>query len=577
MRVEALVGRTCIAISASEFATLTITRPPTNGEASLASLPVNAIYGWGHGSHVPLKVHFPLFSGNVAAEHNDPSTFSRSACVNPISIASAKYHNVAIMTDGLVYTWGISSESLGLEKMRHKGDNSVTPKKKGQHQHSAIASPQLVTGMLPENGGGRAVAVSASESHTAVVTSDGHLYTWGSSYGNNALGHKGVKWQPSPRKVKRVHRAVGLAAAKEHTALLIATSFPSRPQASTSPEDTINNPLSLKDSVAVEISRNVDCSNVIPVAGVAQSLNSKPLLQYCEKFVRMNLDGVLAASNIADLESFWTSTMSLFSFTDIQDGNDSRFHPVLYKLAQSNDWMQNSLEILKSLKGCIDKKQRRHSKKLMCSKLNPKETDVIQTEIATTPVEHEVGQTTVSVKADEKLNPRMETSPMAKSPGDAKYYCSECAVFCPDSDSYTLHISGRKHRNRLHHSRQEEEKEVAEQMMNMKRMQLMSIDHQNSGRKSHVSSVPFNPPIQDGQGNSLVKSSVWASPQPTKQHIKGSLLAKPRSNSLLGIMNEELQKSSSDHMTPKHYAKSMSTATPASGKKLSFSPQPAQP
>jgi hypothetical protein len=107
-------------------------------------------------------------------------------------------------------------------------------------------------------------------------------------------------------------------------------------------------------------------------------------------------------------------------------------------------------------------------------------------------------------------------------------------------------------------------------------MQLMSIDHQNSGRKSHVSSVPFNPPIQDGQGNSLVKSSVWASPQPTKQHIK-DLLAKPRSNSLLGIMNEELQKSSSDHMTPKHYAKSMSTATPVSGKKLSFSPQSAQP
>ena len=33
-----------------------------------------------------------------------------------------------------------------------------------------IASPQLVTGMLPENGGGLAIAVSASENHTAVLT-----------------------------------------------------------------------------------------------------------------------------------------------------------------------------------------------------------------------------------------------------------------------------------------------------------------------------------------------------------------------------------------------------------------------
>ena len=63
----------------------------------------------------------------------------------------------------------------------------------------------------------------------AVVTADGHLYTWGSCYGNDALGHKGVRWQPSPRKVKRVHRAVGVSSAKEHTALLIGTSFPALP------------------------------------------------------------------------------------------------------------------------------------------------------------------------------------------------------------------------------------------------------------------------------------------------------------------------------------------------------------
>jgi hypothetical protein len=46
-----------------------------------------------------------------------------------------------------------------------------------------IATPQLVTGLLPENGGGLAIAVSASENHTAVLTGesvhrtfDGHTY-----------------------------------------------------------------------------------------------------------------------------------------------------------------------------------------------------------------------------------------------------------------------------------------------------------------------------------------------------------------------------------------------------------------
>ena len=46
-----------------------------------------------------------------------------------------------------------------------------------------IATPQLVTGLLPENGGGLAIAVSASENHTAVLTGksvhrtfDAHTY-----------------------------------------------------------------------------------------------------------------------------------------------------------------------------------------------------------------------------------------------------------------------------------------------------------------------------------------------------------------------------------------------------------------
>ena len=180
-------------------------------------------------------------------------------CINPIAIACAKYHNVAITKDGKVYTWGLHSDSLGVPQQasstkQKSRSNSVS-------SSSMISSPQLVTGMLPENGGGNAVAVSASESHTAIVTSDGHVFNWGESEGKDVLGHKGVRWQPIPRKVKRVHRAVAVAAGKEHTVMLIGTTFPPLPNV-----NSAEGALSLQHSAAIEISRNVDLFNVLPLA-----------------------------------------------------------------------------------------------------------------------------------------------------------------------------------------------------------------------------------------------------------------------------------------------------------------------
>ncbi|KAL3791662.1 hypothetical protein HJC23_003919 [Cyclotella cryptica] len=571
--------RRAIAISASEFSTLTLTRPPTNGESSLASLPVNVVYGWGHGSHVPLRVNFPTAdnSSNLVSMQQESSTFSKSSCVNPTSIASSKYHNVAITADGRVYTWGLHAESLGIEKsgcMKNVDSESNWALRKGKsHSHnSAIASPQLVVAMLPENGGGRAVAVSASESHSAIVTADGHLFTWGSSYGNNTLGHKGVKWQPSPRKVMRVHRAVGVAAAKEHTALLIGTSFPCLPREAIVSDGTCYKPLTLKDSVAVEISRNVDVSNVIPVAIVAHRVNSMPLLKFCEKFVEMNLDGVLSAATNTDLESFVANKMSFDPSIGRYDHSDGIFHPILYKLANTNDWMQSSLSILKFFKGFYQTMPNRNAKKQVRSQANKKpDTQGDITNETKKSFDQNAGHPenteTLTLSKESKKVHDSHGAPKFKPPGDAsKYHCTVCAVSCPDSSSYTLHMSGRKHRNRLNHTRKEEEKEVAEQMMAMKRMQLMEGNQTSLAVESQESK------------KQIAKSPAWTSPH-NKKYPEGSssMNLKTRSNSLLGIMKEELQKSVTPGVqaTPKFQVdKSKGYATPASGKKLCFSPEP---
>lgn len=80
-----------------------------------------------------------------------------------------------------MYTWGLHSESLGIEKTatpskkndgewttatddrRRPRSNSLQGSSGNSPSSSTISSPRLVVGMLPQNGGGKAVAVSASE------------------------------------------------------------------------------------------------------------------------------------------------------------------------------------------------------------------------------------------------------------------------------------------------------------------------------------------------------------------------------------------------------------------------------
>jgi hypothetical protein len=63
--------------------------------------------------------------------------------------------------------------------------------------------------------------------------------------------------------------------------------------------------------------------------------------------------------------------------------------------------------------------------------------------------------------------------PHAVHAARGKYHCDMCGISCPDSDSFTFHIHGRKHRNRGIHAKAAEEKSVAESMMAMKQMQLV--------------------------------------------------------------------------------------------------------
>mmetsp|Transcript_25104 Transcript_25104/g.60417 ORF Transcript_25104/g.60417 Transcript_25104/m.60417 type:complete len:1605 (+) Transcript_25104:425-5239(+) len=603
-RVEALWSaqprRRAIAIAAAEFSTLVLTKPPivSTIESSLASLPVNTVYGWGHGNHSLVRVVFPSVERIARSSSTSSSApiYSRSICINPTAIACAKYHNVAITANGRVYTWGLHSESLGIKKTpasgrKHSSDSdwATASESRSVASSSSISSPQLVSGMLPENGGGKAVGVSASETHTVIVTSDGHIFSWGTSHGNEVLGHKGVKWQPSPKKVKRIHRAVGVAAAKEHTVLLMATSFPALPNQSYQkggPHHYVE-PLSLQEHAAIEISRNVDIFNVVPVALVAHRLNCQPLMNYCAEFIRKNLDGVLSVGNKNDFTSFLsTKRACVVGETRCNYDCDWSFHPFLYHLANTKGWADDAKILLDKYAGSItayptakrkDKKkpkQEEHQQLVASARQQQHEEEAVDTSTRIKQIVKkkaaktftkdssklvEANQQEPPIQVPRKLFPNDATSFQSK-PSNAKgaaqkYHCTVCNVSCPDNDSYILHMNGRKHRNRLSHARTEEEKKVAESMMAMKRMQLMG---KNSNHKPSLETLDSTPTSAWGitakytmPNKAITTASITLSKTPLASAATPKSKARVRSKSFQEILNEERSTSNADPPTTK--------------------------
>ena len=202
-----------------------------------------------------------------------------------------------------------------------------------------IASPQLVEGMLPENGGELAVAVSAAEHHTAVITEQGHLFTWGATFGKNVLGHEGVRWQPSPKQVAGIHRAVTVAAAKEHNVVLMGTNFPKMSPSQSSLLETL---------AAQQVARHVDLFNVIPILITAERVECTYLKEYCNEFIRLNLDAVLNVGRKSEMNVFLNEQLAA-GFDEME--RDTECHPLIYDVIMagttssvrefdSDEWME---------------------------------------------------------------------------------------------------------------------------------------------------------------------------------------------------------------------------------------------
>ncbi|CAM9159061.1 unnamed protein product [Choristocarpus tenellus] len=214
-RGSGMARQKIIKISAAANSTVVVAHGIDKG---LGRRPTNEVYQWGHGSHFPNRVNFNNTKSGIERD-SSVRWQTHDARVNIIDVSAAKYHNVALSSAGQVFTWGFGTDNLGLDPPEAR----------------TARGPQLVAAMLPENSGGNAVFVSASDRHTCVVTDTGDLFTWGSADGGgNTLGHGGERWQPVAKRVSGLKKVAQVAAAPEHTVVLLVASCPPLPHLASS-------------------------------------------------------------------------------------------------------------------------------------------------------------------------------------------------------------------------------------------------------------------------------------------------------------------------------------------------------
>lgn len=328
-------SRTAMAIAASEKSTIALTKPQaassTNpgrfGEDLLLSN-MNSVYVWGNGNYMPTRINFPVTSSSTSDfspmvhRNNFKCSSARSSVINPIAIACAKYYYVALTEDGKCYMWGLNEEPQAQEQVQQQIKSASKISKyndclcdsqnasKSSQMAKIMSTPQLVPGILPENGGGAVVAISAADNHVAALTSAGHLYTWGISESTKNFDHEGFKNQ-SIQRVKGVFHATGIAVAHEHTALLIGTKYPPLFSPFTREQPTDDVISSLQNLCEQKVAENIDLFNVVPVFLMADSMNCTLLAEFSFCFIQSNLDTVLSICKEKDLDSLLEESLRM--------------------------------------------------------------------------------------------------------------------------------------------------------------------------------------------------------------------------------------------------------------------------
>eukprot|EP01038_Epipyxis_sp_PR26KG_P012214 gene12214-16363_t len=330
-----------IQVCASSNSSLVLIKTNANNNNQYNQSQLNEVYQWGRGISAPTRVSFAHRSSikrskSMSEEIEISSTseifMPNQLPANIISITAGKYHYVGLCNYGCVYSWGFGSDQLG-----HGAESNV------------LLAPQLIESLLPENGGGRIRQISASGNRTCAVSEDGDLFVWGTSDDKGVLGLDASKYQPVPKKISGIKRAIHVSAGDDYTIVTVCISVPAslianhvynddtsyekldvnndndndtdsdeNEQLNINKDNLITNHTKISSTQVMtfssvpslynlcqnSISKLVNVKNAIQALQMAEMYNCSLLIMYCEEFIRRNFDAILVLTKAADIDKY---------------------------------------------------------------------------------------------------------------------------------------------------------------------------------------------------------------------------------------------------------------------------------
>ncbi|CAI5739608.1 unnamed protein product [Hyaloperonospora brassicae] len=269
-------------LALSDWHTCVVLRCSRNGRS------LGQVWQFGYGSYRPSRVKFSssAFANNAVMCDTWIPT-SKQHDIDILDISCAQNHSIALSASGSVFTWGHNVPALSHQSSGSLRDRHAEP----FGNHIAVSPSPSAPQMVQLRKYGPAASVCASQDHCAVVTQQGDLVTWGCGQ-QGVLGHgRSNTWQPCPKRVAGVKKAIAVAAGHQHSAVLIA---PVHPAFSNVADVTSESMVpSLMELVEKKLAACVDITNCVLLWQHAERYAALRLQTYCSRYMQENWDAIL--------------------------------------------------------------------------------------------------------------------------------------------------------------------------------------------------------------------------------------------------------------------------------------------
>jgi len=143
----------------------------------------------------------------------------------------------------------------------------------------------------------------------------------------------------------------------------------------------------------------------------------------------------------------------------------------------------------------------------------------------------------VPIKEADPSSQETQISPVI----EVKYKCVPCEITCPDEISLELHVSGRKHRNRLQQIEEEEKKSIAAKMMEDKKRAILTSPQSvlHSQTKHNAVNLHLSSPAMTGKSIASPHPPSWFVGAKNTTQITGAATGTNKTSSFKQILQEQ--------------------------------------